>query len=77
MPALKPSEQAVSLSLPDGEGMTAQGEAIIQAVAAGELAPGQGAQLLTGLGALARIKEIDEIEKRITQLEKIKNHGNN
>ena len=75
LPPMKPIEQAVALSLPTGEGMTAQGVAIVQAVAAGILAPGQGAALLTGLGALARIKEIDELERRITQLEGAK-HGN-
>lgn len=70
---LKAAEQAVSLSLPAGDGLTAQGVAIIQAVAAGEIAPGQGAALLTGLGALARIKEIDELERRLTALEGLKN----
>lgn len=75
LPPMKPIEQAVALTLPTGEGMTAQGVAIVQAVAAGILAPGQGAALLTGLGALARIKEIDELERRITQLEGVK-HGN-
>lgn len=75
LPPVKPIEQPVELELPQGEGMTAQGVAIVQAVAAGILAPGQGAQLLTGLGALARITEIDELERRITQLEGVK-HGN-
>lgn len=75
LPSLKPIEQPVALLLPAGEGLIAQGVAIVEAVAAGELAPGQGAALLTGLGALARIKEIDELEKRITQLEGV-NHGN-
>ena len=75
LPQLRPIEQPVALCLPAGEGLTAQGVAIVQAVAAGTLAPGQGAALLTGLGALARIKEIDELEKRITQLEGVK-HGN-
>ncbi len=67
---LKPAEQAVSLSLPDGEGLTAQGTAIVQAVATGEIAPGQGAALLTGLGALARIKEIEELEARMESIER-------
>lgn len=75
LPALKPIEQGVALSLPQGKGITAQGEAIVQAVAAGILAPGQGAALLSGLGALARIKEIDELERRITQLEEME-HDN-
>ena len=73
LPALKPIEQAVALSLPDGEGITGQGRAIVQAVADGTLAPGQGAQLLAGLGSLARIVEIDELEKRIALLEGVKN----
>jgi len=73
LPPMKAIEQAVTLSLPDGDGMTAQGKAIVRAVADGTLAPGQGAQLLTGLGSLARIVEIDELEKRITQLEGLKN----
>jgi hypothetical protein len=50
--------------------MTAQGMAIVQAVAAGEIAPGQGAALLTGLGALARIKEIDELTARMESIER-------
>lgn len=73
LPSVKPIEQPVALSMPAGEGMTAQGEAIVQAVADGLIAPGQGAALLTGLGALARIKEIDELERRVAQLEV--NHG--
>lgn len=73
LPSLKPIEQPVALSLPTGEGITAQGVAIVQAVAAGILAPGQGAALLTSLGSLARIKEIDELERRIAQLENLKN----
>ena len=69
LPPMKAIEQPVALSLPTGEGITAQGMAIVQAVASGTIAPGQGAALLTGLGALARIKDIDELEKRILKLE--------
>jgi hypothetical protein len=63
----------IKLPLPDGESITAQGVAIVQAVAAGILAPSQGAALLTGLGTLARIKEIDELTARIAALEGMKN----
>lgn len=73
LPSLKPIEQPVALLLPTGEGLTAQGVAIVEAVAAGTLAPDQGAALLTGLGSLARIKEIDELTARITVLEGMKN----
>ncbi len=68
LPALKPTEQAVTLALPDGT-LTERGRAILGAVAAGALAPGQGAQLLTGIGTLARVVEIDELSKRIEALE--------
>lgn len=69
LPPMKATEQPVELSLPSGAGLTAQGEAIVQAVAAGALGPSQGAALLTGLGALARLKEIDDLERRLTALE--------
>lgn len=72
LPPMKSIEPMVELTLPAGEGITAQGVAIVQAVAAGILAPGQGAALLTGLGTLARIKEIDELTARITALEGMK-----
>jgi len=75
LPPMKAIEQPVALPLPTGEGITAQGVAIVQAVADGTLAPGQGAALLAGLGALARIKEMDELERRIAQLEGNSNHG--
>ncbi|WP_334108281.1 DUF5681 domain-containing protein [Methylobacillus sp.] len=71
LPTMKAIEQPVTLALPDGD-MTAQGVAIVQAVADGTLAPGQGAALLGGLGALARIKELDELERRIAELERMK-----
>ena len=74
LPPVKAIEQPVALSMPSGKGITAQGVAIVQAVADGTIAPGQGAQLLTGLGALARIKEVDELERRISLLEGA-NHG--
>jgi len=38
-------------------------------VAAGELAPGQGAQLLAAIGTLGKIAELDELTARITALE--------
>ena len=68
LPALKPAEQAQALHLPDGT-LTDQGRAVLAAVAAGELAPGQGAALLGAIGALARVAEIDELARRIEVLE--------
>ena len=68
LPPMKPTELAVPLALPDGS-LTDQGRAVLSAVSMGDLAPGQGAQLLAAIGALARVAEIDELTERIEKLE--------
>ena len=73
LPPVKPIEQTQELDFPEGGTLTAQGRAVLSAVAAGELAPGQGAQLLAAIGSLARVTEIDELTARITTLEEKQN----
>lgn len=68
LPPLKAMEPAQALTLPDGS-LTDQGRAVLASVAAGELAPGQGAQLLAAIGSLARVAEIDELAARVAALE--------
>ncbi|WP_287879051.1 DUF5681 domain-containing protein [Acidovorax sp.] len=68
LPPIKPVEATQALSLPDGT-LTEQGRAVLAAVAAGELAPGQGAQLLTAIGTLGKVAEIDELAGRVAALE--------
>lgn len=70
---LKAVEPAQVLTLPDGT-LTEQGRAVLASVAAGELAPGQGAALVGAIGALARVAEIDELAQRVAALEG--KHGN-
>ena len=70
LPPVKAIEQAVALQLPNGGTLTAQGRAVLSAVAAGELAPSQGAALLGAICTLARVTVIDELEARLTKLEK-------
>jgi hypothetical protein len=70
---LKAAEQPQALTLPDGS-LTDQGRAVLASVAAGELAPGQGAALLGAIGTLARVAEVDELAARVAELEK--KHGN-
>ena len=73
LPPVKSIEQAVELQLPDGGTLTAQGRNVLSAVASGDLAPGQGAMLLSAIGSLARVTEIDEMEARLTKLEEKQN----
>ena len=76
LPPVKAIEQPQTINLPDGT-LTEQGRAVLAAVAAGELAPGQGAQLLAAIGTLGKIAELDELAARITALETAKGgqHG--
>ncbi len=68
LPPVKPMEQAIELDL-TGDTLTAQGRAVLSAVSAGALAPSQGSQLIAAIGALVRVAEIDEIERRLSHLE--------
>ena len=69
LPPVKAIEQAVELQLPADGTLTAQGRAVLSAVAGGDLAPSQGAALLGAIGTLARVNEIDELTARIAALE--------
>ena len=69
LPPVKATEQAVPLSMHEGDTLTAKGRSVLSAVAAGELPPTQGAQLLSAIGSLARVTEIDELTARIAALE--------
>ena len=68
LPPVKAIEQPQTINLPNGT-LTDQGRAVLAAVAAGQLAPGQGAQLLTAIGTLGKIAELDELTARIEKLE--------
>lgn len=69
LPPVKAIEQPQAIDMPPGT-LTDQGRAVLAAVAAGELAPGQGAQLLAAIGTLGKVVEVDELAARITALEK-------
>ena len=69
LPPFKSVEQPVTLSLPEGGTLTAKADAVLCAAAVGHLAPGQASQLISALGAMAKISEIDDLSARIKKLE--------
>ena len=69
IPAMKPIELPVELSIPQDAGLADQGRAVVSALAGGLIAPGQAASILTALAGIARLVELDEIEKRLSALE--------
>lgn len=68
IPPSKPTEEATAFDLPSGS-LTDQGKAVLDAVSRGELATGQGSALLSALGNLAKLVELDEMDKRLRALE--------
>ena len=68
LPSLKPSEMPVALAL-NGETLTDKGKMVLDAIADGQIAPAQGAQLVAAIGQLARVSEIDELQRRVEALE--------
>ncbi len=69
VPALRPVDTAAPLNLPVDGGLADQGRAVLAALASGYLPVNQAAGILQGLGNLAKLVELDELEKRIAALE--------
>ena len=68
LPPVKPTEQPVSIDLA-GLTLIEQGQAVIAAAGAGQLAPSQAAQMLSGLASVARLHEEGSLTERIAALE--------
>ena len=72
LPSLRPVELPTPLDLPEGN-LAHQAHAVVQAVADGDLAPSQAAQIITALGGVAKIIETQNLIDRITLLEEKQN----
>ena len=68
LPSLRPVELPTPLELP-GNDLAEQAQAVVRAVAAGDIAPGQAMQIITAMGGVAKILETTELVKRIEALE--------
>lgn len=68
-PPLKPSAIPVVISLPENPSIGDTARAIIAHAAEGQIAPDVAGQLVQAVAALARVVEIDEIDRRLNVLE--------
>ena len=68
-PALRPRDLPLSLELPEGGSLSARGEAVLQALALGELTPMDANAFLGALTAQAKLTEADELVRRVECLE--------
>ena len=60
------------MHLPEGN-LAHQAHAVVQAVADGDIAPSQAAQIISALGGVAKIVETTELLDRIAKLEEKQN----
>ena len=68
-------EPVIVKGLDKATSLVEQGQAVINALATGEVSPSEGATLMSSVANQARIIEIDEIEKRLAALEENTNEG--
>lgn len=69
LPSIKPIEHPQCVAMPKGGTLTDCGRAVLDAVGTGAIGPATAAQLITALGSVARLVELDELMKRVDQLE--------
>lgn len=69
IPPIKPIELPITLPLPPDASMAEQGRAVVMALATGKIPPTQAGVILSGLGSLARLVELDEVDRRLSALE--------
>lgn len=67
VPPMKPTSEPVQFDLDDTD-LPSAARSIMRAVAGGQLAPDQGKSLIDGLGAVARVIEVAELQKAIEEL---------
>lgn len=69
IPPLKQRDESITLRL-DGNTLTENGLSVINALSKGEITPSEANSFLQAIVAQTRITEMDEIEARLTKLEK-------
>lgn len=73
IPALKPQDAPVTLPRFTGT-IADQGRQVLEGLADGRLTPDEAATVMGAVAAQARIVEVEELERRVAELEKA--HGN-
>jgi hypothetical protein len=68
LPATRPESAPVSVTLPEGS-LADRAEALVAAAADGSLPASVAGELLAGLGVVGRLRELDELTKRLEALE--------
>ena len=68
MPTNKPQLPAINLAIPDGSPLD-RANAVLEAAIRGEISPDQAQAIISIQGDLVRLREAEELEKRLIALE--------
>jgi hypothetical protein len=68
LPAPKPETAPIDVTLPGGT-LTSKAEAIVVAAASGAMPVSTAAELLAALATVAKLREADELETRVKEIE--------
>jgi hypothetical protein len=67
---LRPTDRLISIDgMADATGLSDKGELILANVADGEISPSEAQHLMAAISSQARIIEVDELERRVAELE--------
>jgi polyhydroxyalkanoate synthesis regulator phasin len=67
---LRPTDRLVTIEgMSDARELSDKGELILTNVASGEITPSEAQHLMTVISSQARIIEVDELERRVAELE--------
>lgn len=69
MPALRAQAEKVEFDFDSKTTATEQAEAVLQAIADGLVSPDVGKQIIEAIGSLSSIRQVDELEERLSILE--------
>ncbi|PHS69125.1 MAG: hypothetical protein COB23_07155 [Methylophaga sp.] len=73
MPALKAKDEPIVIDgLLGTATLVEQGQSVITALALGKVSPSDASTLMSTIAAQAKITEIDDLERRVTELEQTK-----
>lgn len=67
VPPVKPTSEPVQFELDDSD-LPSAAKSILRAIAAGELPPDQGRHLIEAISAVAKVIEVEELEKAVEEL---------
>ena len=67
-PPVRPTEQPQAIDLP-GISLADKANNVLDAVASGHVAPGDGSRLIAAIGTLAKVEELKEFSARVAALE--------